>query len=105
MVRKAAGIGFPGHTSAIVSRIAHVHLPEELLLPGRGFEIPGFGLLPFGHNRFEGGTIIAFPLEPARPMLGSIEYGRTVGDAEGPMTLDELRDSLRRIIGVDVPLQ
>ena len=104
-VRKAVGIGFPGHTSPIVSRIAHVHLPEELLVPGRGYEIPGFGLLPFGHNRFSDGTVIAFPLEPARPMLGSIEYGWTVGSAEGPMTLDELRDSLRRVIGVDVPLE
>ena len=104
-VRKAVGIGFPGHTSRIVSRIAHVYLPEELLVPGRGYEIPGFGLLPFGHNRFEAGTVIAFPLEPTRPMLGSIEYGWAIGSADGPMTLDELRDSLRRIIGVDVPLE
>lgn len=90
-VRKAVGIGFPGHTSPIVSRIAHVYLPEELLVPGRGYEIPGFGLLPFGHNRFEDGTVIAFPLEPTRPMLGSIEYGWTVGSAEGPMTLGATR--------------
>jgi 2-polyprenyl-6-methoxyphenol hydroxylase-like FAD-dependent oxidoreductase len=104
-VRKAVGIDFTGHTSPIVSRIAHVYLPEELLAPGRGYEIPGFGLLPFGHNRFEAGTVIAFPIDPTRPMLGSIEYGWTVGSADRPMTLDELRDSLRRIIGVDVPLQ
>ncbi|WP_123028172.1 FAD-dependent monooxygenase [Mycolicibacterium stellerae] len=105
MVRKSAGIGFPGATSPIVSRIAHVHLPEELLVAGRGYEIPGFGLLPFGHNRFTDGTVIAFPLDPTRPLLGSVEYGWTVGSAEGPMSLDELRDSLRRIIGADVPLQ
>jgi 2-polyprenyl-6-methoxyphenol hydroxylase-like FAD-dependent oxidoreductase len=104
-VRKAVCIGFPGHTSPIVSRIAHVYLPEELLVPGRGYEIPGFGLLPFGHNRFEDGTVIAFPLDPTRPMLGSIEYGWTIGSANGPMTLDELRDSLRRVIGVNVPLE
>jgi 2-polyprenyl-6-methoxyphenol hydroxylase-like FAD-dependent oxidoreductase len=103
-VRKSAGIGFPGHTSPIVSRLAHVYLPEELLVAGRGYEIPGFGLLPFGHNRFETGAVIAFPIEPARPMLGSVEYGWPVGSADGPMTLDELRDSLRRILGVDVPL-
>ena len=29
-VRKTAGIDFPGHTSPIVSRLAHVHLPDEL---------------------------------------------------------------------------
>jgi 2-polyprenyl-6-methoxyphenol hydroxylase-like FAD-dependent oxidoreductase len=104
-VRKAAGIGFPGHTSSTVSRVAHVYLPDELLVPGRGYDIPGFGLLPFGHNRFEDGTVIAFPIEPARPMLGSIEYDRAAGSVEGPMTLDELRASLNRIIGVDVPLE
>jgi 2-polyprenyl-6-methoxyphenol hydroxylase-like FAD-dependent oxidoreductase len=104
-VRKSVGIGFPGHTSPIVSRIAHVHLPDELLVAGRGYDIPGFGLLPFGHNRLEKGTVIAFPFEPDRPMLGTIEYGWMLGSADGPMTLDELRDSLRRIIGVDVPLE
>jgi 2-polyprenyl-6-methoxyphenol hydroxylase-like FAD-dependent oxidoreductase len=104
-VRKSVGIGFPGHTSPIVSRIAHVHLPEELLVPGRGYDIPGFGLLPFGHNRLEKGTVIAFPLEPDRPLVGTIEYGWTLGSADGPMALEELRDSLRRILGAEVPLE
>ena len=45
MVCKTAGIDFPGATSPIVSRIAHVYLPEEWLVPGRGYQIPGFGLL------------------------------------------------------------
>ena len=81
------------------------HLPDELLVPGRGYEIPGYGLLPFGHNRFADGTIIAFPIEPDRPMIGTIEYGWTPGSADGPMTLDELRESVRRIIGVDVPIE
>jgi 2-polyprenyl-6-methoxyphenol hydroxylase-like FAD-dependent oxidoreductase len=104
-VRKNAGIGFPGHTSPIVSRLAHVSLPEESLVAGRGCEIPGFGLLPFGHNRFANGTIIVFPIEPDRPLIGTVEYGWTVGSADGPLTLDELRESIRRIIGVDMPLE
>ena len=62
-VRKNAGIGFPGNTSPIVSRLAHVSLPDELLVPGRGYEIPGFGLLPFGHNRF--------PTAPSSPSRSS----------------------------------
>ncbi len=103
-VRKSAGIGFPGHTSPIVSRIAHVHLPEEFLVPGRGYEMPGFGLMSFGTTRFDNGSVILFPLEQDRPLLGTIEYGWTPGSADGPMTLDELRESLRRLLGVDVPL-
>jgi 2-polyprenyl-6-methoxyphenol hydroxylase-like FAD-dependent oxidoreductase len=104
-VRKSVGIGFPGHTSPVVSRLAHVHLPDELLVPGRGYEIPGHGLIPFGPNRFDDGTLILFPLEPDRPLLGTVEYGWTPGSAEGDMTLDELRDSVRRLIGVDVPIE
>lgn len=105
MVRKSAGIGFPGHTSDIVSRIAHVYLPEDLLIPGQGYELPGFGLLPFGNSRFENGSIVVFPLEPDRPMVGTIEYGRPIGSRDGPVSLDEVRASLRRIVGVDVPLE
>ncbi len=104
-VRKSAGIDFPGHTSPVVSRIAHVYLPEELLVPGRGYQIPGIGLLPFGTNRFDNGSLILFPLEPDRPMLGTIEYCWTPGDGDSPMTLDELRESVRRLLGVDVPVE
>ncbi|OBK75775.1 FAD-dependent monooxygenase [Mycobacterium sp. 1164985.4] len=102
-VRKRAGIGFPGHTSPIESRVAHVGLPDEFLVPGQGYDIPGFGRLRFGYNRFERGSIILFPLEPDRPLLGTIEYGRASQSADD-MTLDELRASVRRLIGVDVPL-
>lgn len=102
-VRKSVGIGFPGFTSPVSSRVAHVHLPDDLLVPGRGYDIPGFGVLPFGHNRFDAGTVILFPLEPERPLLGTIEYGG--GDVDEPMTLDELRDSVRRITGADIPVE
>ncbi|HEX3545885.1 MAG TPA: FAD-dependent monooxygenase [Mycobacterium sp.] len=105
MVRKAAGIDFPGSTAPVVSRLAHVHLPDELLVPGRGYEIPGFGLITAGVNRFDNGSLILFPLEHDRPLLGTIEYGWNPGSADGPMTLDELRESVRRVLGVDVPLE
>ncbi|MGA5464098.1 FAD-dependent monooxygenase [Mycobacterium sp. NPDC050041] len=105
MVRKAAGIGFPGHTSPIVSRIAHVHLPDAELVPGRGYDIEGFGTLAFGVSRFEHGTVVVFPLEPDRPMLGTIEYGWTPGSSDAAMTLGELQDSVGRVLGVDVAIE
>jgi 2-polyprenyl-6-methoxyphenol hydroxylase-like FAD-dependent oxidoreductase len=105
MVRKSVGIEFPGHTSPIVSRVAHVHLPEELLVAGRGYDIPGHGLLAFGTSRFEAGSVILFPLEHDRPMLGTIEYDWTPGSADAEMTLDELRESVRRVVGADIPLE
>lgn len=103
LVRKSLGIDFPGTTSPMVSRIAHVHIPDEFRRPNSSIEIPGFGLLPFGHNRFDRGGIIYAEFEPGRSMLGTIEFGPPV--AEVPMTLDELLESARRVLGVDIPFE
>jgi hypothetical protein len=81
-----------------------VHLPEAMLTPDGGLDVPGFGLIPFGHNRFDAGCVMFVPLERNRPMLGTIEYGWTPESTPEPMSLDDLRDSLRRILGVDVPV-
>ncbi len=105
MVRKSVGIDFPGHTSPIVSRIAHVHLREELRTADGGYQVPGSGRIAPGHNRFDNGSLMLFQIEHDRPMLGTIEYGWTPGSADGPITLDELRDSLRRVVGTDVPFE
>jgi 2-polyprenyl-6-methoxyphenol hydroxylase-like FAD-dependent oxidoreductase len=103
-VRKSTGIGFPGSIAPTVSRLAHVHLHDELRTPDGGYEVPGGGRIPPGQSRFEHGSVMLFQLQPDRPMLGTVEYGWTPGSVLGPMTLDELRDSLRRIVGFDVPL-
>ena len=43
-VRKQAGIGFPGYTSAEASRIGRVRLPAGALMPGTNeIELPGLG--------------------------------------------------------------
>ncbi len=104
-VRKAQGIGFPGHTAPTVSRVAHVYLRDEWRAPDGGYEIPGAGRIPPGQSRFGNGGVMLFQLQPDRPLLGTVEYGRTPGSADGPMTLDELRDSLRRLVGFDVPIE
>jgi hypothetical protein len=101
LVRKKLGIDFPGFTSPMVGRLAHVHIPDELRRPHSCIEIPGLGLLPFGHSRFDRGGIIYAEFEPGRPLLGTLEFGPPVPDV--PMTLTELRDSARRILGVDIP--
>lgn len=103
-VRKMAGIDFPGHTSNTVARIAHVRLPDEIRTANGDIDLPGVGRLPFGHNRLDNGGLIYAPFEPDRPMVGTIEFGDDAGDAE-PMTIDELRDSARRVLGVDLPME
>jgi 2-polyprenyl-6-methoxyphenol hydroxylase-like FAD-dependent oxidoreductase len=103
-VRKLAGIDFPGHTSNTVARIAHVSVPEEMLTPNGALDVPGVGSLPFGHNRLDRGGLIYAPFERDRQMVGTIEYDQYADESE-PMTLDELRDSARRVLGVDLPIE
>lgn len=103
-VRKSVGIDFPGHTSNTVARIAHVSLPDELRTPEGGIDVPGVGPLPFGHNRLDNGGLIYAAFEHDRPMVGTIEFDQSADEAE-PMTLDELRDSARRVLGVDLPVE
>jgi 2-polyprenyl-6-methoxyphenol hydroxylase-like FAD-dependent oxidoreductase len=102
LVRKTLGIDFPGTTSPMISRLAHVHIPEELRRADGGIDVPGFGRIPFGHSRFDRGGIMYAEFEPGRSLLGTIEFGPPV--EEMPMTLAELRESTRRVLGVDVPL-
>jgi 2-polyprenyl-6-methoxyphenol hydroxylase-like FAD-dependent oxidoreductase len=104
IVRKLAGIDFPGHTSNTIARIAHVRVPDEIRGPNGGIDVPGVGPLPFGHNRLDNGGFIYAEFESERSMVGTIEFDEPVDDLE-PMTLDELRDSARRVLGVDLPVE
>ncbi|KAA1250641.1 FAD-dependent oxidoreductase [Mycobacterium simiae] len=102
LVRKTLGIAFPGSTSPTIGRLAHVHIPDELRSAEGDVVIPGLGRLPHGHSRFDRGGLLFADFEPGRSLLGTIEFGPPVGDE--PMTLAELRHSVRRVIGVDIPL-
>jgi 2-polyprenyl-6-methoxyphenol hydroxylase-like FAD-dependent oxidoreductase len=103
LVRKTLGIDFPGATSDVVSRLAHVHIPDELRRPDGSVHIPGFGQLPFRHSRFDRGGLIFAEFEPGRSLLGTIEFQPPV--EEIPMSLAELRESARRVLGVDFPFE
>ncbi len=65
-VRKMAGIDFPGYTSNTVARLAHVRMPDEMRTENGGIDVPGFGRLPFGHNRLDQGGIIYAEFERDR---------------------------------------
>jgi 2-polyprenyl-6-methoxyphenol hydroxylase-like FAD-dependent oxidoreductase len=114
LVRKRAGIGFPGVTSSQVSRIGRVFLPTAVLVPGSAVvEVPGAGRLTFPapvstprgvyslgpltmlDRRAKPGFFIVHTREedPAASALG-----------DGPMTLDELRASFRRVLGSDLEM-
>ncbi|MDV3130038.1 FAD-dependent monooxygenase [Mycobacterium sp. 21AC1] len=104
-VRKSIGVEFPGLTTDMVARVAHVSLPEELRTSDGGLDIPGYGRIPFGHNRFDRGVLIYAGFEPGRPMVGTIEYGSLLPDDAPPLTIAELRESAGRVLGVDLPIE
>ncbi len=103
-VRKLAGIGFPGVTTDhTVSRTAHATVPPDLVDPVTGaFTVPGYGpISPLMHHRTERGLFVYAPL-PTGTAITTMEFGQTATD--DPLTLDELRESARRVLGVDVPI-
>ncbi|ONI84386.1 FAD-dependent oxidoreductase [Actinosynnema sp. ALI-1.44] len=97
-VRKLAGIDFPGvHTDKGVTRVAHVSLPG--LVDG-ALEVPGHGRIPpWEFVRTERGGFVHIELEPGKPMVTTLEW-EPADDV--PMTLAEMRESVRRVLGADV---
>ncbi len=114
LVRKQAGIGFPGVTSSETSRIGRVFLPTVEIMPGGDTaEVPGVGRvrLTLTTQTPRGGYSLA-PLasqdKNARPGT-FIVYTReddssAAAGPDAPMTLDELRESARRVLGADLPM-
>jgi 2-polyprenyl-6-methoxyphenol hydroxylase-like FAD-dependent oxidoreductase len=111
-VRKQAGIVFPGVVrEGSVSRSAHVSLPGSLVVPETGeLDVPGFGRIPNAqYVRTDNGVFVYAALEPGKPQVTTIEWNDGPGEVPSPgddvpMSIDELRQSARRVLGVDVPL-
>lgn len=105
VVRKQCGIGFPGVSyDRRTLRMAHVTIPDEWRDPRTGgLNVPGYGLaLPFLGLRTETGGFSYAPLPGHPPTIATTEWDEPPTDE--PMTLDELRHSIRRVLGVDVPI-
>ncbi|MEV0703002.1 FAD-dependent monooxygenase [Saccharopolyspora sp. NPDC050389] len=104
--RKLSGIGFPGVTKEnVVSRLAHVTIASSLVDPATGgLDVPGYGVIPpFMHHRTERGVLAYAPFLDGRTVVSTMEWNS--GGANGSaLTLDELRASMRRVLGVDLPL-
>ena len=92
-MRKLAGIDFPGvHHDRMTVRSAHVALPEGWVSPAPAF-------LPL---RTEHGGFSYAPLPGQPPLLTTTEWDQP--EPAGPMTLAELGDSIRRVLGTAIPL-
>jgi len=114
-VRKQAGIGFPDTGDQdVVLRAADVVLPDsvlggesgptDLLQRDRWLELPELGRVPFGMTRTAAGVFAIGIFKPGVHVVGVTEWGRSSVDQNIEMTLDELRESIRRVLGADLPL-
>ncbi len=78
-------------------------VPAELLDPSSGgLSIPGYGsILPNLHHRTERGLFVYGSLPGRPPLVSTVERN---APGEGPMTLEELEQSIQRVLGVQVEL-
>ena len=111
LVRKQAGIGFPGFTSAQVSKIGRVRVPAGMIVPGtRELDVPGAGRLqpmqtvrtPTG--RYSIGPMAALDAEAPDDAYIVATWEDEPGTADGQLTLAELQASLNRVLGAELPL-
>ncbi len=111
-VRKLAGIGFPGVTSAEVTRIGRVCLPTATIVPGNSeIDVPGVGRLRSAEQvKTTGGGYSLAPLAsldadaaPDAYIVSTREPAADV-DLDEPMTLAEFSASVSRVIGADLPV-
>jgi 2-polyprenyl-6-methoxyphenol hydroxylase-like FAD-dependent oxidoreductase len=111
LVRKSAGIGFPGFTDDDISRIARVTIASDHIARKKdGFDIAGVGLVvAMRPNQLSGGSFSIAPVHlldrgaPADLYLISTHEPRGDSEPSDAVSIDELRASLRRVLGADLP--
>ena len=103
-VREAAGIDFPGTTYPEVMRMATVRRPDPVTrLDSGDFEIAGAGTIPFGFTHTDAGTFAISAMGADDLSLYTEEPDAESGSDE-PVTLAELAASIRRVMGLDIPM-
>jgi len=104
-VRDMAGIPFPGITYPEVQRLALVTVPEPVTMLENGdIDVAGVGRISFGSHEPERGEFALGSTNPELMGLYTSEEESAEYDDDEPMTVTELRDSIRRVLDVDLPL-
>jgi 2-polyprenyl-6-methoxyphenol hydroxylase-like FAD-dependent oxidoreductase len=107
LIRSMAGIPFPGTTYPEVNRLGQITVPESVTTDNGDLKVPGLGPVSAGFTRTDRG-VFAFGPRTAGDLLVQTTEDETAeaaeADADAPMTLAEFRDSIRRVLGVDLPV-
>jgi hypothetical protein len=104
-VRDRAGIPFPGTTYPEVNRLGQVTMPDSVTRLGNGdLDVPGLGRIRADFTRTDRGVFGFGSLTPGVLLVSTTEDEPTEVDDDAPMTLTELQDSIRRVLGANLPL-
>jgi 2-polyprenyl-6-methoxyphenol hydroxylase-like FAD-dependent oxidoreductase len=105
-VRDLAAIPFPGTTYPEVNRLGHVGVADPVTQLGNGdLDVPGLGTIRAGFTRTDRG-LFGFGSRTQGDLLVYTTEDETADvDDDEPMTLTELQDSIRRVLGADLPLR
>lgn len=105
-IRKKMGVAFAGSTDPnVVSRAAHVTVPGSSISDTGNLVLPsGDGIGLYAWHRTERGAYVVTPHEPGVVMVSVIEWHGPAITDEIPVTIDDVRDSLHRVFGQNVPL-
>jgi 2-polyprenyl-6-methoxyphenol hydroxylase-like FAD-dependent oxidoreductase len=104
-IREIAGIAFPGTTYPEVNRLAQAALPDSVTrLEDGDLDVPGLGRVHRGFTRTDRGVFAFGRLSSGAVMIQTTEDEPAAVDDDGPMTVTEFQDSIRRVLGGDLPL-
>ncbi|MFI6366112.1 FAD-dependent monooxygenase [Nocardia sp. NPDC050630] len=104
-IRDIAGIAFPGTTYPEVNRLVQVAVHDSVTVLDNGdLDVPGFGRIRAGFTQTERGMFANGSTTPGLLGLFTAEDESTEYDDDEPMTLTEFQDSVRRVLGADLPL-
>jgi 2-polyprenyl-6-methoxyphenol hydroxylase-like FAD-dependent oxidoreductase len=104
VVRKQLGLAFPGLEPRVVGHMGDVKLQADALelLKQR---VPQLGGREFGLVRTKTGNFAIVPLGSNMYRVAAIEWDRNMPNHDSPMTLDELQAAIRRVTGIELPIE
>jgi hypothetical protein len=104
-VRDLTGIAFPGTTYPEVNRLGQGTLADDVTVLDNGdIDVPALGTVRRGFTRTDHGVFAFGRMPPERVMIQTTEDEDTAVDDDAPMSLTEFQDSIRRVLGADLPL-
>ncbi|KRF17010.1 FAD-binding monooxygenase [Nocardioides sp. Soil797] len=103
-VRDLAGIPFPGTAFPQIERLASVTVPDGVtVLEDGSLQVAGVGRVPFGYTATERGVFACNGMGETMGVY-TAEVEQTEYDDDSPMGVAELSASVKRVLGVDLPL-